>query len=153
MSAGGNDRKHELASKLKAIDQEHVVAFWERLSPPEREHLAAQIDAIDAATGEILWTYTFDRIAFSGVTVVNDLLFTATLDGMVYALSRNDGKVVWQWQAPGGTNAWPAVAGDTIVWPFGLGDSPSVIALKLGGTGSIPTPEQQRTPVLTPEGN
>jgi hypothetical protein len=61
-------------------------------------------------------------------------------------------KVVWQWQAPGGTNAWPAVAGDTIVWPFGLGDSPSVIALKLGGTGSIPTPEQQRTPVMTPEG-
>jgi outer membrane protein assembly factor BamB len=113
----------------------------------------AEIDALDAATGKILWTYKFDRVAFSGVTIVNDLLFTSTLDGMVYALSRADGKVVWQWQAPGGTNAWPAVSGDTIVWPFGLGDSPSVIALKLGGTGSLPTPEQQRTPVMTPEGN
>jgi outer membrane protein assembly factor BamB len=116
------------------------------------ENGTAEIDAIDAATGEILWKYEFDRVAFGGVTVVNDLLFTATLDGMVYALSRADGSVVWQWQAPGGTNAWPAVSGDTIVWPFGLGDNPSVIALSLKGGGSIPTPEQQRTPVQTPEG-
>jgi outer membrane protein assembly factor BamB len=54
----------------------------------------------------------FAQVAFGGVTVVNDLLFTATLDGTVYALSRDDGSVVWQWQAPGGTNAWPAVVGD-----------------------------------------
>ena len=70
---------------------------------------------------------------FGGVTVVNDLVFTATLDGMIYALNRKDGSVVWQWQAPGGTNAWPAVAGDTIVWPIGLGDSPMVIALQPQG--------------------
>jgi outer membrane protein assembly factor BamB len=86
------------------------------------------------------------------VTVVNDLVFTATYDGMIYALSAQTGSVVWQWQAPGGTNAWPAVVGDTIIWPFGLGDSSSVIALRLAGTGSLPTPEQQRTPVRTPLG-
>ena len=112
----------------------------------------AEIDALDAATGKILWTYKFDRVAFAGVTIVNDLLFTSTLDGMIYALSRKDGTVVWQWQAPGGTNAWPAVSGDTIVWPFGLGDSPSVIALRLNASGSVPTPQQQRTPVMTPQG-
>jgi outer membrane protein assembly factor BamB len=111
----------------------------------------SEIDALDAATGKILWQHTFDRVAFSGVTIVNDLVFTATLDGIVYALSRQDGKVVWQWQAPGGTNSWPAVAGDTIVWAFGLGDDPSVVALSLQGQGSIPTPEEQRTPVMTPE--
>jgi hypothetical protein len=71
---------------------------------------------------------------------------------MVYALSRKDGGVVWQWQAPGGTNAWPAVVGDTIIWPFGLGDQPSMIALRLGGGGALPTPEPARTPVRTPEG-
>jgi outer membrane protein assembly factor BamB len=87
------------------------------------------------------------------VTVVNDLVFTATLDGTVYALSRQDGTEVWSWQAPGGTNSWPAVTGDTIIWAFGLGDDPSVIALRLNGTGVTATPAQQRTPVLTPEGN
>jgi outer membrane protein assembly factor BamB len=113
----------------------------------------AEIDALDATTGKVLWTHEFDRVAFGGVTVVNDLLFTATLDGMVYALSRQDGSVVWQWQAPGGTNAWPAVVGDTIIWPFGLGDQPLMIALSLTGNGAIPTSEPHPTPVLTPEGN
>lgn len=117
------------------------------------ERGTAEIDALDATTGNILWKHEFDKVAFGGVTVVNDLLFTATLDGMVYALSRQDGSVVWQWQAPGGTNAWPAVAGDMIVWPFGLGDSPSMVALSLTGkTQATPTPEQQRTPAQTPQG-
>lgn len=113
----------------------------------------AELYALDAATGKMLWKDTFDRVAFAGVTVVNDLLFTATLDGMVYALSRKDGTVVWQWQGPGGTNAWPAVVGDTVIWPFGLGDSPAVVALSLkGSSSSTPTPEAQRTPVKTPQG-
>jgi hypothetical protein len=73
---------------------------------------------------------------------------------MVYALSRQDGSTVWQWRGPGGTNNWPAVTGDTIVWPFGLGDSPAVVAISLSGkTTTTPTPEQQRTPVQTPQGN
>jgi hypothetical protein len=86
------------------------------------------------------------------VTVVNDLIFTATLDGMIMALSRANGDIIWQWQAPGGTNAWPAVAGDTILWPIGIGGSPKMIALKLNATSSIPTPNSLRTPVMTPQG-
>jgi outer membrane protein assembly factor BamB len=113
----------------------------------------AELDALDARTGEMVWQHSFDSVAFGGVTIVNDLVFTATLDGTVYALSRKDGSVVWQWEAPGGTNSWPAVAGDTLIWAFGLGDDPSIVALRLNANGSTPTPEQQRTPVLTPEGN
>ncbi len=113
----------------------------------------AEMDALDVSTGKILWTHKFDHVAFGGVTVVNDLVFTSTLDGMIYALNRRDGSVAWQWQAPGGTNAWPAVTGDTIVWPFGLGDSPMVIAISLHGNGTLPAPEEQRTPVKTPQGN
>ncbi len=91
-------------------------------------------------------------MGFAGATVVNDLVFTASLDGIIYALSRDDGHVVWQYQAPGGTNAWPAVASDTIVWPIGLGDKPLVLALRLGANIIPPTPEIMRTPVKTPEG-
>jgi outer membrane protein assembly factor BamB len=112
----------------------------------------AEVNALDAATGEILWRVDFDRVSFSGMTVVNDLLFTATLDGMIYALSRDNGSVLWQYQAPGGTNALPAVAGDTIVWPIGIGSDPKIIALRPGGNALVPTPPQQRTPVHTPEG-
>jgi outer membrane protein assembly factor BamB len=112
----------------------------------------AELYALDASSGGVVWKHEFDRVAFGGVTVVNDLLFTATLDGQVFALSREDGSVVWQWQAPGGTNSWPAVVGDTIIWAFGLGDDPSVIALSLNGNAPTSTPAQQRTPVLTPAG-
>ncbi len=119
----------------------------------ELKNGTAEVYALDASSGAILWKHGFDRPAFSGVTIVNDLLFVATLDGQVYALSRNDGSEIWQWQAPGGTNSWPAVVGDTIIWAFGLGDDPSVIALSLTGSEPTSTPAQQRTPVLTPEGN
>ena len=91
----------------------------------------AEVYAIDAATGEVVWNTEFDRMAFGGMTVVNDLVFTATLDGTIVALSREDGEVVWE--APGGVIAWPAVAGDTIVWPIGRGSEPQVIALRLAG--------------------
>jgi glucose dehydrogenase len=112
------------------------------------ENGTAEVNALDAATGEILWRYELDRVAFAAVTVVNDLLFTATLDGEIMALRREDGEPVWRFQAPGGINAWPAVAGDTIVWPIGIGSKPVLLALRLDAEGGpLPTPEPQRTPV------
>ena len=41
-------RKEALLSRLKAIGQEHLVAFWDRLSSVEQETLAGQIERIDA---------------------------------------------------------------------------------------------------------
>lgn len=111
------------------------------------ETATSEVVAIDAANGEILWESHFDKPAFGAVTVVNDLLFTAMFDGTIYALSRDDGSIVWSYQAPGGINAWPAVAGDTIVWPVGVGREPVVLALKLGAEGG---PEIIATPLPTP---
>jgi outer membrane protein assembly factor BamB len=69
-------------------------------------------------------------VDFGGATVVNDLVFTSTLDGMVYALNRADGSEAWSWQAPAGINATPAVAGDTIVVPAGGGRRRRAAALR-----------------------
>jgi outer membrane protein assembly factor BamB len=88
--------------------------------------------ALDAGTGRIRWQHRFGTVGFGAATVVNDLVFTSTYDGMVYALRRRDGREVWRWQAPGGINAWPAVSGDTIVLPVGLGLRPQLIALRVG---------------------
>lgn len=107
----------------------------------------SDVVAIDAATGEILWETPLDTISFAGTTVVNDLVFVATLDGIIYALSRDDGQIVWEYAAPGGINALPAVTGDTIIFPIGLGSNPVLLTLRLQGEGEVPTPEQQRTPV------
>lgn len=97
--------------------------FTEAVGP-----ITGELTAIDAATGAILWSTEFDAMALGGATVVNDLVFTSTLDGVIYALDRATGREVWRYQAPGGINAWPAVAGDTIVFPVGFGDVPQLIA-------------------------
>jgi outer membrane protein assembly factor BamB len=97
----------------------------------------SELVAVDGVTGRIKWSHKFPRVGFGAVTVINDLVFTATYDGMIYALARSDGHVVWHYQAPGGIVAWPAVAGDMIVWPVGLGRKPVLLALRLGAT--VPT--------------
>ncbi|MEX0762430.1 MAG: PQQ-binding-like beta-propeller repeat protein [Dehalococcoidia bacterium] len=106
--------------------------------------------AIDINTGDILWERHFETPAFGGATVVNDLVFTATLGGTIHALSREDGSTVWSMQAPGGIIAWPAVAEDTIVWPAGLGREPTLFALRLGAEGDIVPPAAQAEPTEAP---
>jgi len=87
--------------------------------------------AIDAKTGQILWTKELPSMNVGAATVVNDLVFTSTLDGKVYAFNRLEGKKIWEYQAPGGINAWPAVAGKFILFPVGMGPNPALVALGL----------------------
>lgn len=112
----------------------------------------SEVVAITVATGEILWRREFDEPLFSSTTVVNDLVLTSMYGGTTYALSREDGSIVWRYQPPGGIIAWAAVAGDTIILPIGIGSRPVLMALRLGASGVAPTPQPWRTPVPTPEG-
>ena len=103
-----------------------------------------ELVAIDAATGKILWIRHFDAMALGGATVINDLVFTAEYDGTIHVFKADSGEEVFQEKAPAGINGWPAVAGDTIVWPAGVGDDPSLFALRLGAaTGSAAESQDQ----------
>lgn len=113
---------------------------------------SAEVLALDINTGQVMWDTPLPAVAFGAATVVNDLVFTATYDGVIYALSRADGSIVWSYQAPGGIIAWPAVAGDTIVWPIGLGREPQVLALRLDGKGGGSQPLARNVSTPTPEG-
>ena len=99
-----------------------------------------ELDAIDITTGKILWTANFPAIDVGGATVVGNLVFTSTYDGKVFGFDRTSGKQVWSWQAPGGINSPLTVVGDTMLVPVGISKSPTIVALKLGATGSIATP-------------
>jgi outer membrane protein assembly factor BamB len=109
----------------------------------------AEVVAIDINTGKILWDTHLSSVSFGSVTVVNDLVFTATYDGVIYALARADGHIVWTYQAPGGIIAWPAIVGDTIVWPVGLGREPVMLALRLGAKGEVAQPAARPLPTPT----
>jgi len=90
-----------------------------------------ELVAIDVNLGKILWYKTFDSINVGAATVVNDVVFTATFNGMIYAFQADTGKQLFSYQAPAGINAWPAIAGNMILWPAGVGGTPSLIALHL----------------------
>ena len=91
----------------------------------------SQMVAIDASNGEIIWETELPGDSFGGATVVNDLVFTSVITGVILALDRETGEIVWRHQAEGGINGWPAVAGDTILIPVGFGDPGFLLALRI----------------------
>ena len=105
-------------------------------STDESDHGTGELVAIDISTGDIIWSESFDSMAVGAATVVNDLVFTSTLDGMIYALDKTTGEEVWSYQAPGGINGWPAVSGDYIIFPVGLGPKAELIAFQSGKSAS-----------------
>jgi plastocyanin len=107
-----------------ALDRSNILNF---------SRGGGELVAINVNTGHIMWSQQLDSINFGAATVVNDVVFTASFNGTVYGFGAMNGTKLFQWKAPAGTNAWPAVAGDTIVWPFGVGANASLVALRLGG--------------------
>ena len=65
--------------------------------------------AVNPATGAVRWKRTFKRIDVGAATVANDVVFTSTVDGTIYALSTKDGSIRWSVKAPAGINSFPAV--------------------------------------------
>ncbi|MDD5147428.1 MAG: PQQ-binding-like beta-propeller repeat protein [Candidatus Daviesbacteria bacterium] len=98
-----------------------------------------ELVALDAVSGKILWSNQFDSINVGAATVVNDLVFTATFNGKIYAFNKKTGEKVWEYQAPGGINGWPAVKDNTIIFPVGMGKNPILLAFKIGANGIIPS--------------
>lgn len=97
-----------------------------------------ELVALDMDTGKPLWNAEFETPAYGGATVVNDLVFTTTSDGVVHALDVKTGGEVWQASLPAGTNSGVAISGDMLIAPAGLptaeGQEPQLVAYKLGGT-------------------
>jgi len=87
--------------------------------------------AIDVNTGNIVWNQQLNALNYGSVVIANDVVFTATYDGTIYAFKTTTGEKLWTYKASAGINGWPAIAGDTLIWPCGASGTPQVIALKL----------------------
>jgi len=74
-----------------------------------------QFVALSATDGSFRWQRSFQAADYGAATVSNDVVFTATLDGKVYALDKNDGSTLWSANAPTGVNGFAAVDGDTLL--------------------------------------
>jgi outer membrane protein assembly factor BamB len=71
--------------------------------------------AFDAASGRRLWERKLPSMDFGAATVANDVVFTSTYAGRIYAFDTQTGKTLWSESAPAGINSFPAIDGDTLL--------------------------------------
>jgi glucose dehydrogenase/plastocyanin len=131
-----------MASDWTPTERDTSVPFDARKS-------TGDLTALDVNSGQALWIKHFPYGNLGAATVVNDLVLTSTYDGTLYALDRSNGDTVWTLKVNANVNGWPAVAGDTIVWPAAAANfsglptgEARLIAFRLG--------EAQATPTATP---
>jgi outer membrane protein assembly factor BamB len=110
------------------------------LSPDQTAYFGGKVGthdgdvvAMSARTGRISWDTKVPGDPTGGVTVVNDLVLTATFQGEVVALNRGTGAIVWTYKAPGLINGWMSVVGSEIFIP--VGSPAQLVALRLGAPG------------------
>jgi outer membrane protein assembly factor BamB len=76
---------------------------------------AGGIEAVDAATGRVIWSHALPFIDSGAATVANDVVFTSTYDGKIYAFSTKSGRLLWTAQAPDAVNGFPAITGRMLI--------------------------------------
>jgi alcohol dehydrogenase (cytochrome c) len=76
--------------------------------------------ALDAKSGRTLWERRLRSPNFGCATVSNDLVFTSTYAGTVYAFAVEDGKLLWSGRLRAGLNACPAVVGGLLLVGAGV---------------------------------
>ncbi|NBN77712.1 PQQ-binding-like beta-propeller repeat protein [Microvirga tunisiensis] len=83
--------------------------------------------ALDAGSGQVLWTIDLSTPARGAPAVGNGYVFVVTQNNEVYAIKQEDGSVVWTYsgieESAGLLSASaPAVVGGTVVVPFSSGE-------------------------------
>jgi glucose dehydrogenase len=118
----------DLCSSGSAIDYQHLT----ELDPTKG---TGRLTALDASTGSRLWERILPSPNFGCATVANDVVFTSTFDGTLYAFAAASGKTLWTTRMRAGVNACPTVVGDTLLVGAGVphaGGVPELVAFRLG---------------------
>jgi plastocyanin len=63
----------------------------------------------------VVWQHKLPSVDFGAATVANDVVFTSTYAGTIYACDAQTGKTLWTTKAPAGINSFPAIDGDTLL--------------------------------------
>jgi outer membrane protein assembly factor BamB len=98
--------------------------------------------AVRQDTGQVEWDTRLPPTPYGAATVTNDLVFTTTFHGDLYALNAQTGAVVLRTPLSAGSNAPVAIDGDYVIAgaasPLSASQRPMIIAYKLGAHGKLP---------------
>jgi alcohol dehydrogenase (cytochrome c) len=109
----------------------------QELTSVEPSRGKGRLVALDATTGRTLWERRLSSPDFGCATVANDVAFTSTYNGAVYAFAARDGATLWRASMQARVNACPAVVGDLLLVGAGIqrpnGAAPELVAFGLDG--------------------
>jgi alcohol dehydrogenase (cytochrome c) len=99
--------------------------------------------AVNQDTGAVIWDTPLPSMLFGAATVTNNVVFTTTFSGYLYALDAATGAILFKTPMSALTNAPVAVDGDYVIAGAGLAPPSSkqrnmIIAYKLGAAGHLP---------------
>ena len=98
--------------------------------------------AVNQDTGAVIWDTPLPSSPFGAATVTNDVVFTTTFKGYLYALDAASGAILFKTPMSAPTNAPVAVDGDYVIAGAGAAQSRTqrnmIIAYKLGTAGKLP---------------
>jgi outer membrane protein assembly factor BamB len=78
-----------------------------------------EVEALSLATGKVEWDTKVPTMPLGAATVSDDLVFTTLYNGVLLALNRRTGAIVYRHQLPASTNAPIAIAGNSVIVPAG----------------------------------
>jgi glucose dehydrogenase len=94
--------------------------------------------AVNQDTGQADWDTKLPSSPFGAANVTNNVVFTTTLDGDLYALNATTGAILRKITLPAGSNAPVAIDGDYVIAgvgvPLSKTEQTQIIAYKLGAS-------------------
>jgi outer membrane protein assembly factor BamB len=106
------------------------------------ENAVGEMVAVNQDTGTVEWDTPLPSSPYGAATVTNDVVFTTTFNGDLYALDAVTGAILFKTPMSAGSNAPVAVDGDYVIAGAGAAFSSKerdmIIAYKLGATGKLP---------------
>jgi outer membrane protein assembly factor BamB len=106
------------------------------------DNAVGEMVAVNQDTGTVIWDTPLPSSPFGAATVTNDVVFTTTFKGYLYALDAASGAILFKTPMSAPTNAPVAVDGDYVIAGAGFAQSGTqrnmIIAYKLGATGKLP---------------
>jgi outer membrane protein assembly factor BamB len=98
--------------------------------------------AVNQDTGKIEWADQLPSSPYGAATVTNNVVFTTTYSGYLYAFNAATGAILLKTPLSSDSNAPVAVDGDYVLAGAGVqvpkNDKQLIIAYKLGATGKLP---------------
>jgi len=99
--------------------------------------------AVNQVTGKIEWDDQLPSSPYGAATITNNVVFTTTYNGYLYAFNAATGAILLKTPLSAGTNAPVTIDGDYVIVgaanALSNGQQPLIIAYELGATGKLPS--------------